>query len=1224
MAVSDTTADTSNIMTSPDGITWTTRTAPEASAWTEVICAEELSLFVAVAESGTFRVMTSPDGLTWTGRTAAEANNWKSVCFSTSLLLLIAVANTGTNKIMKSSNGIAWTAVTATYSSDWEKVIWAEEMDLFWAVASAGTYRIMSSATGLSGSWTQITAPAALMWFDIAYSPELDMLIGTASDSTGNTLMYYGGTVAEAAKTQLFPFKFSTIQAYVLEFGNKYIRFFRNDDIITKASQQISTITKANPAVVTYTGVNNFANGDRLIIRDVLGMTEVNNREFEVANVNTGAKTFELYGVNSTAYTTYVSNGNILEVVELVTTYAGEDIADIKTCQSADILYLWQTKYQPRKLARTSHINWTTTAINFKAIPTSDQNFDLKTTKTVTSITRVTTTATATVTAHGYLTGMYVTMDGANETEYNGTFLITVVDANTFTYVTTADPGASATGTLTCSSTTLLPLATSGDRAVFVAGDEVFLDGDIERFIKSGVSRGTIKELYPLSINGSIKTGVTITRSVNTATATKTSHGYSTNNYITIIGARQDKYNGTFKITVVDANTFTYAVTGKPDTPATTATDIICYLSPKAFEVTSIVRTGTEAVVTTGAAHGFSNGDMIKLQGANESKFVGTFEIYNVSSTVFTFTVVDDGDASASGTMHCTKTAPTNMVMVDISEAFANTNIIAAGSWHLSGSPQAKLTFDKKKPVNAMVRVTSDKKAFRAADVGKHIRFPRSDEGSRTNIEIKTYTNNKEVRGVFIEVIHKDDEKTIDAGEWTLEQKMWSDTLGWPSCGAFYEDRLYVAMNDTIWGSTVADYENFNIGTKDDSAIQFTLGSRQVNPIRWIEPKNGLLVGTDGDIWIITGGGEPITPSNIIAKKVAGGSDNAIAVDTPGALLYIHRLGKEIGEIVYSLEEDGLISNEITLWAEHLFKYGVKQLIYQDKPIPIVWAIMNTGELLGCTYLRRQEVAGWYKLATPFGFFESGAVIPGVKHDQLWVSVLRQINGTNARHIERFAPVYGTELDDWMDDPIDTFNTNVGLAAYAKGYYVPYDVIDVYTAKKGENTFFLDAGITQDIVTATATISGLWHLNGMSVYALVDGVVKGPHTVSSGKITLAASTAANAVVHVGLSYNGVLKVGRQDAFLDDGTTKGAPRRVIGVIVQIYGSALFKFGDSESNIKAAKFLQADSTTHVLFTGDSIDSAFIGRHGRQADIVLVQDTPLPLVILSIVQELEVGVK
>ena len=53
------------------------------------------------------------------------------------------------------------------------------------------------------------------------------------------------------------------------------------------------------------------------------------------------------------------------------------------------------------------------------------------------------------------------------------------------------------------------------------------------------------------------------------ATATVSSHGYSTGNTVNIRGATQSAYNGDFIITVTGTNTFTYSVTGSPTTPAT-------------------------------------------------------------------------------------------------------------------------------------------------------------------------------------------------------------------------------------------------------------------------------------------------------------------------------------------------------------------------------------------------------------------------------------------------------------------------------------------------------------------------------------------------------------------------------------------------------------------------------------------------------------------------------
>ncbi|OFW37659.1 MAG: hypothetical protein A3J29_06190 [Acidobacteria bacterium RIFCSPLOWO2_12_FULL_67_14b] len=61
-----------------------------------------------------------------------------------------------------------------------------------------------------------------------------------------------------------------------------------------------------------------------------------------------------------------------------------------------------------------------------------------------------------------------------------------------------------------------------------------------------------------------------LTRSGATATAqTSASHGLSTGAWVTIAGAAQTEYNGTFQVTVIDADEFSYTVSGTPASPAT-------------------------------------------------------------------------------------------------------------------------------------------------------------------------------------------------------------------------------------------------------------------------------------------------------------------------------------------------------------------------------------------------------------------------------------------------------------------------------------------------------------------------------------------------------------------------------------------------------------------------------------------------------------------------------
>lgn len=64
----------------------------------------------------------------------------------------------------------------------------------------------------------------------------------------------------------------------------------------------------------------------------------------------------------------------------------------------------------------------------------------------VTSITRSSSTATVTQTAHGYRTGDVITIAGADQTEYNIDATITVVDADTYTYTVSGTPGSPASG----------------------------------------------------------------------------------------------------------------------------------------------------------------------------------------------------------------------------------------------------------------------------------------------------------------------------------------------------------------------------------------------------------------------------------------------------------------------------------------------------------------------------------------------------------------------------------------------------------------------------------------------------------------------------------------------------------------------------------------------------------------------------------------------------------
>ena len=140
-----------------DGSTWTVRTSPQQSfAWRSVTYGN--GLFVAVGTAGN-QVMTSPDGITWTSRNASHSNTWRSVTYGNGLF--VAVSSDG--GVMTSPDGINWTARSAAVISAWQSVTYGN--GLFVAVASATLAApfstVMTSPDGIN--WTDRGIPGGLI-----------------------------------------------------------------------------------------------------------------------------------------------------------------------------------------------------------------------------------------------------------------------------------------------------------------------------------------------------------------------------------------------------------------------------------------------------------------------------------------------------------------------------------------------------------------------------------------------------------------------------------------------------------------------------------------------------------------------------------------------------------------------------------------------------------------------------------------------------------------------------------------------------------------------------------------------------------------------------------------------------------------------------------------------------------------------------------------------------
>lgn len=179
---------------------------------------------------------------------------------------------------------------------------------------------------------------------------------------------YLNSNKDHTKRAMLIPFQFGVQQNYILEFTENMMRVFVDGGLALEPAQNITAITKANPAVVTVTG-HGYSNGDWVYIESVGGMTEVNNKFYKVAGVT--ANTFQLNdtdgnAIDSSAYTTYTSGGTSSKIFETTHDYTEDDLRIIKYTQSADVMTLVHPSYNQAELSRTAHYAWTFADIEFE------------------------------------------------------------------------------------------------------------------------------------------------------------------------------------------------------------------------------------------------------------------------------------------------------------------------------------------------------------------------------------------------------------------------------------------------------------------------------------------------------------------------------------------------------------------------------------------------------------------------------------------------------------------------------------------------------------------------------------------------------------------------------------------------------------------------------------------------------------------------------------------
>ncbi len=414
----------------------------------------------------------------------------------------------------------------------------------------------------------------------------------------------------------------------------------------------------------------------------------------------------------------------------------------------------------------------------------------------------------------------------------------------------------------------------------------------------------------------------------------------------------------------------------------------------------------------------------------------------------------------------------------------------------------------------------------------------------------------------------------------------WSGVRGFPAAVGLFEERvIYGGTSNNpnrIWLSEIGRYDDFEAGTKDSDSFQLDLSS--TNIIKWISALEALIVGDGGDEFRIRSSqlDQALTPTDFsIRKQSSHGSAALQAPEVGSVLLFVDNVGRKVREFVFSDAEQKFLAPDLTALGENITTSGIVNFAYQKNPDSLLWCVLDNGNLLSLSYEREQNVVAW-ALHPMDGLVQSVAVIPAATEDEVWISIVRSVDGDTKVYIEQFQSRF----------------------------------LDI----RKENSYFVDSGIVYNSIL-TSTVSELDHLEGRTVSILSDGKVLDNQRVSGGQITL-ATPARN--VRAGLPYVSKAIPMRMDLNLRSGTTHGSIKKIPEIAFNFHNTLNAKYGASDTELFDFDWdnvrWKNSSEVEGLFTG-IIAVAFDGGFDVEDTLIVSQSDPLPCTVRALIPRMEV---
>jgi hypothetical protein len=413
---------------------------------------------------------------------------------------------------------------------------------------------------------------------------------------------------------------------------------------------------------------------------------------------------------------------------------------------------------------------------------------------------------------------------------------------------------------------------------------------------------------------------------------------------------------------------------------------------------------------------------------------------------------------------------------------------------------------------------------------------------------------------------------TVDFGSGA--EPIMSATRGWPECGTFHQQRLWIggfrSRPASIVASKVADPFNLDLGSAAaDDGILFTLAANNINGVFQMATGRTLEIFTAGaEHALVTQGA--VTPTNVdIRQQTPRGIQRYTApAQMDGASLFVQRGGGALRGFLYDDAEAAYKADVVSLLAPHLIR----------APTQLAARIGAVG-----------EDADNVILANPDGE----------------ATLLTTLRAQNITAFSRWA----------------TEGTIRGVCALASGeVFFTVTRFGNLRVELWDEARYFDASRLHTSATPFSTLTGLAHLDGQQVHLMLDESYQGVFTVSGGTLTLPREALR---AEAGLLHTPELIALPVEPRAPTGSLVGRKARITRLTARVRNTGLFEMQGRDVIFRTLGGPPAPplDSPPPRFTGDVRIEGIVGWRQRP-QVTIRQPIPGPFELLALSYDLRLG--